>query len=238
MTLSDRARKVLAGVLLLPEGQDGWRRGEYRDQLHMSVGLSRGGVARSFASGELAGLVLVQGVGRSARLPEGYRLTPEGARLARDVGPIQPIQPDPVDRSSPDPVLSLAAGLYSERTNEKPYRPTERTDPAPIQIPDPATTTRLSFDEQTLSVLYAAMTQTPLCACVRPMHAKTQAKTGTWFWACMLGRKGCGLTLPMRWQPKAGAKSIEQGKARRDQSHLTPRDILSVMGRTAEARRA
>jgi hypothetical protein len=237
--MSYRAQKVLAAIRMLPEGTDGWRRATYRDQLHLSVGLSRGGVARTFASGELDGLVEVQGVGRSARTPEGYRLTPRGVQLDR-VG-AGSIQPDPAPRSSSDPVLDSVLVLSSQVNKKNQDKNQDWIDPAPIQpqraetdpAPPASHSQRLALDDQTLSVLYAAMTQTPLCACVRPMHAKQQAKSGAWFWGCMHGRKGCGMTCPMRWQPKAPQRAPEPGK--RDMSNLTLDDVIR---RTADKRRA
>jgi hypothetical protein len=224
VTLSLRAKKVLVAISLLPEGRDGWRRATYRDQLHEGVpSLSRGAVARSFASGELAGLVVTQGVGQSARLPEGYKLTDEGARLAREAGPIQP---DPVTRSSTDPVFGSGLSLGSKGDRKEPEPKTERPDPVRSSAADPVPTFALA--PHSLAVLYAAMTQTPLCGCMLPMHADQQRKTGLWFWRCMHGRKGCGLTTSMRYQPKGstngrGVRTIGDDEARRrgDFSGLT-----------------
>lgn len=233
-TLSLRARKVLAAVLLLPEGGDGWRRATYRDQLHESVpDLSRGAVARSLAAGELDGLVVVQGVGQSARLPEGYKLTEHGGRVAREVGSIQP---DPVSRASSDPVLGSRISLGPSGDTEKQDRTTDRTDPVATAA-DPVTT-RLALDDRTLSVLYAAVTQTPICLCVRPMHPKQQHKTGTWFWGCVLGRKkgGCGITAPMRYQPKRqdGGGSGKAGRAR-DVTNLGLQEVMQLVSERRKA---
>lgn len=220
MSLSSRAQKVLAAILLLPEGKDGWRRATYRDQLHESVpGLSRGAVARAFKARELDGLVEVEGVGCSARVAQGYRFVGDGERLAREAGSIRP---DPVSRSSTDPVFGSSLPLESSEDKEKPEPTTDRTDPAPIRLSDPVPATRLSFDDRSLSVFYAAATQTPLCGCMRPMHAKPQRKTGYWFWACMFGRKGCGMTLTMRYQPKAkNTEHRDQGQRAPDMSQVS-----------------
>ncbi len=244
MRLTDRTRLVLAAILLLPEGPDGWRRGTYRDQLHEGVpGLSRDQVNRAFASGDLEGLATKQGVGRSARLPEGYRLSPEGETLARQTEPHQTAPARTSSPHQPAPVLvDSSLPLSPKEDREKPRSTTDWSVSGAHQPAAPALSTRLTLDEQTLSVLYAAMTQTPLCACMRPMHAKQQAKSGAWFWACMFGRQGCSQTLPMRWQPKAAQSqrpqgSIERGKGQepRDQSQLSLADVLR---RTADQRRA
>lgn len=227
MTLSPRAHKVLTAILLLPEGKDGWRRAAYRDQLHEGVpGLSRGAVARSLGSGELEGLVVVQGIGQSARLAQGYKVTARGESLAREAGSIQP---DPVTRSSTDPVFDsgLISPSIKEKENQEPT--TERRGRATKELdrssPDPVAGT-FELGPRSLAVLYAAQTQTPLCGCLLPMHPK-DGKRG-WFWACMYGRKGCGLTAPMRYQPKGaasarGVRTItdDEAKRRGDFSALT-----------------
>lgn len=231
MPLSPRDSATLYAISRLPIGDDGWRRAAYRDELHTLAGLSRGAVARAFKGGALAGLVVVQGVGPSARLPEGYKLTTQGESLARGAGPIQP---DPVRGASPDPVFGSGVSLVSSRDTENKDPNPERTDPARSSSADPVAANQpFAFDQRTLAVFYAAMTQTPLCGCMLPMHAKERHNKGGWFWACMHGRKGCGLTAPMRYQPKQQPQRESGERRARDQSTLTLDDILK---RKAEAK--
>lgn len=233
--LSERGRKVLVAILRLPVGEDGWRRGAYRDQLHESVGLSRGGVARSFASGELAGLVVVQGVGRSARTPEGYKLTDEGERLAREAGSIQP---DPA-RSSP-PIQSVGFGLSSSSagTKKKQEPTTERPDPAPIQPGrssppiQPHGPLVIELGPATRNALMAGLLGVPLCDCPgdpRPLVEREQGKTGRWFLGCLRGKKGCGVTLPLRGRPRESRRESQAAPAaqKRDLSTLTLQELVA-----------
>lgn len=239
--LSDRARKVLLAVsrLPVPEQEGGWRRATYRDQLHESVpGLSRGALSRCLASGELAGLVEVEGVGRSARLPEGYRLTAEGrAELDRSAGSIQP---DPA-RSSP-PIQSVGSGLSSSlpKTKRKQEPTTERTDPAPIHVE--RSSGPIQFDgpfvldlaPATRNALLAGLLGVPLCDCAddpRPLVEREQGKSGRWFLGCLRGKKGCGVTLPLmerRGQPpRRESPPQPSGPPKRDLSTLSLQELVA-----------
>jgi hypothetical protein len=83
VSLSRRAQKVLAAILLLPEGKDGWRRATYRDQLHETAGVARATAALAVKELEADGCIERQRNGRSARAPEGFKVAEKGAHAAQ-----------------------------------------------------------------------------------------------------------------------------------------------------------
>lgn len=250
MSVSRRNWSTLFAVSRLPIREDGWRRATYRDQLHEIAGVSRGACQRAIEDLLANGALERQGVGRSARVPEGFRVTARGEEdLAQR--PPEPAVGQLVGQivGQPEPVLGsgLISGSPKEEENSEPTTTQDHgvpdgavgqivgqpREPAPL-----AQTLRLDFPPHVLAVLYAAVAGTPLCACdlPRPMVQREQSKTGMPFWSCVRGKRGCGVTLPVRGQGRRQESTPRRGP--RDVTNLDIGEVRKCLQAVADAKRA
>jgi DNA-binding PadR family transcriptional regulator len=232
VTLSSRNQKALDAVARLPMGEDDWRRAAFRNQLHESAGLSRGAMQRAVAELAAEGLVEVQKVGRSARLPEGYRITERGLAHASQREPVR----------EPALIQSVGSGLNSSSPNDKEKKePTKELahgdpvsqprEPAPILV-------TVELGPQSIAALFAvAGVKVCRCPVPRPLVEREQGKSGLRFLGCVLGKGGCGLTLPVgrpRWAPRHEPAEAPRERPANDLSTLTLQDVLR---RTSESKK-
>ena len=210
-TLSPRDVAALYAVSTLPLGLDGWRRARFRDQLHETAALSRPACQRAVDALTDAGLVERQNVGRSARLPEGYRLTASGESAlltAGGAGPRGPAVGQLVGQ--PGPVLGSSPMSLSEKNKEE-IEPPKDLARGPV-LSDPWASPRgpaplvLELGPATRNALVAALLGVPLCGCGLPMVERRRAKDGCRFLACVMGRGGCGATTGSGAVPRARSR--------------------------------
>ena len=105
-----RDRHALRAIAALPLGLDGWRRPLVRHQLYAppgqapssaASGLTYGSFLRAVESLVASVLIERDRVARSARVPEGYRLTPQGGIIDATPLPMMPHHHGPPDDGPP-----------------------------------------------------------------------------------------------------------------------------------------
>jgi hypothetical protein len=185
---------------------------------------------------------VVQGITPSARLAQGYKVTARGVELAREAGSIQP---DPVTRSSTDPVFGSGLNSFFGKNKER-TEPTKQdriglareldrsSSPDPVPLPSVVT---LELGPETLRALLSAL-GVQICRCGHALVERERGKDGMRFLGCVKGKAGCGVTLPVRGQPYQRREDKPALKALRPAKDLSTMTLADALQRTADARKA